>query len=160
MHKKLSGLLSLAFVSALVSPFAFAGDPKTDLTMRRAIYVARNKAAIDLMNDKYVAAGETITLNRRQAESCQDNKCTFNLGIIAIKSGGAAALTTYGQYTGKNGIAGNSIVFKDSETTKQLVLPVKLSIGKNVITFTIDPQNKIAESDETNNSMTVTLVVE
>jgi hypothetical protein len=131
-----------------------------DLSTRRAVYVTSSKTAIDLRTDKYVAANGTITVNRRQAESCQGNKCTFNLGIIAIKSGGASTLSTYGQYTGQMGMVGNTIFFAANETTKQQVLPVSLAIGKNVLTFKIDPQNQIAETNETNNSFSVSIVVE
>ena len=161
MKTKLSGMLSLAFICATISPFALARDSRVDLSTRRAIYVTKSKTSIDLRNDKYVAANGTITLNRRQAESCEGNKCTFNLGIIAIKSGGPSTLNAYGQYTGQTfGSVGNTIVFADSEGTKQQVLPVSLAIGKNVVTFTIDPEKKIAETNEANNSMTVTIVVE
>jgi len=161
MTKNLSKAVFGAFVFALVSPFALAGGPRVDLTTRRAIYVTSSKSEIDLKNDKYVAAGGTITIGRSQGEGCQGNKCTFHLGIIAIKSGGSGTLSTYGQYTVQTlGTSGNTILFADSEATKQQVLPVKLAIGKNVVTFAIDPAKKIVETDETNNSITVTIVVE
>jgi len=70
-------------------------------------------------------------------------------------------LSTYGQYTVQTlGTTGNTIVFANSESTKQQVLPVKLAPGKNVVTFAIDPAKKIVETDESNNSITVTIVVE
>jgi hypothetical protein len=150
-----------ALVCALVSPLALAGGPRVDLTTRRAIYVTKSPSEIDLKNDKYVAAGGTITVGRSQGEGCQANKCTFHLGIIAIKSGDSGALSTYGQYTVQAlGTTGNTIVFANSESTKQQVLPVKLAPGKNVVTFAIDPAKKIVETDESNNSITVTIVVE
>ena len=160
MNTKLSGTIALASFVALLSPFTLARDSRVDLSTRRAIYVTSSKTAIDLKNDKYVAAGGTITVKKSQGEDCQANKCTFHLGIIAIKTGGPSTLNAYGQYTGAFGISGNTIVFGNGETTKQQVLPVKLAVGKNVVTFTIDPQNKIVETDEKNNAMTVTIVVE
>jgi CARDB protein len=159
MKTKLSKMLALAFLWALVSPCTLAGDSKVDLTTRRAIYVTSSNTAIDLKNDKYVAAGATINVNAHQGQNCQGTGCTFNLGIIAFKSGGSSTLSTYGQYTGSFGIVGNTIIFGNTERTKQQVLPVKLSYGKNVITFTIDPQKKIVETDETNNTFTVTIVL-
>ena len=161
MKTNLSKTLFGALVCALLSPLALAGGPRVDLTTRRAIYVTRSKSEIDLKNDKYVAAGGTMTISKSQGEACQGNKCTFHLGIIAIKSGGSGTLSTYGQYTVQTlGTSGNTILFADSEATKQQVLPVKLAIGKNVVTFAIDPAKKIVETDETNNSITVTIVVE
>ena len=161
MNTKLSKTFSTAFLFALVSPFTLAGNPGVDLSMRRAIYVTSSKSTIDLKNDKYVAAGGTITVKRSQAEGCEGNWCTFRLGIIAFKSAGPSTLSTYGQFTGQTvGSSGGTIFFANTEGTKQKVLPVKLAIGKNVVTFKIDPQNKVLETDERNNRMTVTIVVD
>jgi hypothetical protein len=160
MKTKSSVILTLASVWALLSPLTPARDLRVDLSIRRAIYITKSKTSIDLKGDRYVDENRNITLNKRQAESCQGNNCTFNLGIIAIKSGGTSTLSTYGQYTGAFGIVGNTITFSANESTKQQVLPVALAVGKNTVTFTIDPQKKIAETDEANNSVTVTIVVE
>ena len=161
MNRKLSRTISAALFGALILPVALAGGSRVDLSTRRAIYVTHSTTAIDLKNDRYVAAGGTITINRSQASGCEGNKCTFHLGIIAIKSGGSGPVSTYGQYTVQAlGLTGNTISFADTENTKEQVLPVKLAIGKNLVTFAIDPAKKIVETDETNNSMTVTIVVE
>ena len=161
MKTTFSKTLFGALVCALLSSLALAAGPRVDLTTRRAIYVTRSKTEIDLKNDKYVAAGGSITINRSQAEGCQGDKCTFHLGIIAIKSGGSGPLSTYGQYAVQTlGLSGNTILFANTENTKQQVLPVKLAVGKNVVTYAIDPAKKIEETDETNNNMTVTIIVE
>jgi hypothetical protein len=160
MKTKSSVILTLASVWALLSPLTPARDLRVDLSIRRAIYITKSKTSIDLKGDRYVDENRNITLNKRQAESCQGNNCTFNLGVIAIKSGGPSTLSTYGQYTGAFGIVGNTITFAANESTKQQVLPVALAVGKNIVTFTIDPQKKIPETDEANNSVTVTIVVE
>jgi hypothetical protein len=161
MNTKLSKTFSTAFLFALVSPFTLAGNSGADLSMRPAIYVTSSKTTIDLKNDKYVAAGGTITLKKSQSVGCEENKCTFHLGIIAFKSGGPSTLSTYGLFKVPTVIyVGNTIFFANTESTKQQVLPVKLAIGKNTVIFTIDPDNKIVETNETNNSFTVTIVVD
>jgi hypothetical protein len=132
-----------------------------DLSLRRAVYLASSKTEIDLKNDKYVAANSTLKVKKSKALLCQGNKCTFNLGIIAFRSGDDGVLTTYGQFTGKTiGIVGNTISFNAGEKTKQHVLPVELAVGSNEITFTMDPNKKTNETNENNNSITVTIIVE
>ena len=153
--------LCAMLLGELVSPLAFAGDDRIDLSSRRAIYLTGKKSVIDLKNDKYVAAGAFITVKKSDAVSCSGNKCTFGLGVIAFRSGTINAIQPYGQFTGQTfGIVGNTIIFQNGETTKQQVLQVDLSVGANAVTFTIDPQNKIAETNETNNSFTVRINVE
>ena len=161
MNTKLSKTFSVAFFFALVSPFSLAGNAGVDLGTHGGVYFTGNKSVIEVKNDKYVVAGGTITVKKSQAVGCQGNKCTFNLGIFSFRSGGPSTLRTYGQFTGRTvGIVGNTIVFDTGHNFKQHVLPVGLAIGKNTVTFTIDPQNQIVETDETNNSITVTIIVE
>src|SRR5436853_1083648 len=139
-------MFCLTLLCLITSIPAFAGGGSVDLSARRAIYVTAKPKVIDLKNDKYVVAGGTITLNKSQAVGCQGNKCTFNLGVIATRSNSKGALETYGQFIGKTiGIVGNTISFSDGEGIKQHVLAVDLIVGKNVVTFMIDPQNKTAE---------------
>jgi hypothetical protein len=132
-----------------------------DLGLRRAVYITGAKTAIDLKSDKYVGANSSIRVKKSDAVSCQGDKCTFNLGILAFRSDGRGTLSTYGQFAGKNiGIVGNTIAFTEGEKIKQQVLPVKLTVGRNELSFTIDPNKKTAESDENNNEIAVTIVVE
>jgi hypothetical protein len=137
------------------------GVAEVDLGLRRAVYLTGAKTTIDLKSDKYVGANSSIRVKKSDAVNCQGDKCTFNLGVLAFRSDGRGALSTYGQFAGKNlGIVGNSIIFNESEKIKPQVLPVKLSVGRNALTFTIDPNKKTAESDENNNEIAVTIVVE
>jgi hypothetical protein len=150
-------LASLSMASAV----SRGNVAELDLGLRRAVYLTGAKTTIDLKSDKYVGANSSIRVKKSDAIGCQGDKCTFNLGILAFRSDGRATLSTYGQFTGKNvGIVGNTITFTDGEKIKQQVLPVKLSVGRNELTFTIDPNKKTAESDENNNEITVTIVVE
>jgi hypothetical protein len=161
MKTKFFLAFGLTILCAMVSPLVLAEGERIDLSSRKAIYLSGNKSVIDLKNDKYVAAGSTIKVKRSDAVSCSGNKCTYGLGAIAFRNGTTNSLQTYGQFTGKTlGIVGNTIIFQNNETTKQQVLPVDLTVGTNAVTFTIDPQNKIAETNETNNSFTVTIIVE
>jgi hypothetical protein len=149
-------LASLSLVCAAPRPRSAA----LDLTLRQAVYVARKGSVIDLKSDRYVGANSTIRVRKSEAVSCQGDKCTFNLGVIAFRSEGKGALSTYGQFSGKGiGIVGNTIPFQDGETTRQHVLPVSLTVGSNTVNFTIDPNKKTAESNENNNSVEVTIIV-
>ncbi len=150
-----------------ISTLSFVGSAlgrskaTVDLSMRRAIYIASSKTGIDLKNDKYVTPNNTIKVKKSDALICQGDKCTFNLGIIAFRSGDSGVLSTYGQFSGNTiGIVGNTISFSAGQTTKQHVLPVPLKIGVNEITFTVDPNKKTAETDENNNDITVKIIVE
>ena len=152
--------LCASSLCALASPLTVEGDQRPDLSARRAVYFASSPAAFKT-TDKRVDAGATVTVAKSQATSCTGDKCTFNLGVIAYRSGSTKQLTAYGQFTGQTvGIVGNSIVFQSNSNSRQHVLPVNLSIGKNIVAFTIDPENKIAETDEKNNTFSVTIIVE
>ena len=151
----------LVVIYLIVTIPAFAGGGGIDLSSRRAIYVTSKNTAIDLKNDKHVVPGGAIKLKKSDAVTCQGDKCTYNLGIIAFRSEASGALKTYGQFSGKTvGIVGNTIFFADGEKTKQHVLPVTLTVGSNIVTFTIDPNKQTAETDENNNSFDVRIVVE
>jgi hypothetical protein len=151
------GMATISFVYSALG----RNQAAVDLSLRRAIYLTSSKTVIDLKNDKYVAANNTIKVKKSDAASCQGDKCTFNLGVLAFRSDGRGTLSTYGQFTGKTiGIIGNTIIFNDSEKIKQHVLPVNLIVGVNTITFIMDPNKKTAETDENNNEVAVTIVVE
>ena len=131
-----------------------------DLTARSALYFTGTKTdRINTKNDKYVAGGGSLTVTRESAASCEGNTCVFNVGFFASRSGNVTgALSTYAAIqVEKVGLVGNTISFADQEKSKQGVLPVKLNMGVNKLTFTIDPYKKISETDETNNSFSVTV---
>jgi hypothetical protein len=151
------GLATISFVCSALG----RNNAVVDLSLRQAVYLTGSKTTIDLKNDKYVAANNTIKVKKSDAVSCQGDKCTFNLGVLAFRSDGRGTLSTYGQFTGKTiGVVGNTIIFNDSEKIKQHVLPVNLIVGINTITFTMDPNKKTAETDENNNDVAVRIIVE
>jgi hypothetical protein len=150
--------LTVLFIGAL----SFHAQTSTDLSMRTALYFTGAKTdKIDLKNDKYVAAGGTMELQKGQATGCNGNTCEFNVGFIAFRNGATTAeLSTYGLLQiEKGGLAGNTVYFAAAEKIKQGVFPLKLKIGMNKVTFTIDPYKKTAESDENNNSFSVNIRV-
>jgi hypothetical protein len=149
--------ITLAFFVASISINA-----QTDLSMREALYFTGTKGStIDLKNDRYVSKGSTVTIAADLAKGCDKNTCEFNMGFIGFRSGNlGAALSTYGLISVEGGgLVGNTVFFAASESTKQAVLPVKLKLGPNRITFTIDPYKKTPESNERNNTFTVNVIV-
>jgi hypothetical protein len=161
MRRKLLTILCALLLSAQALPAVAAPPQRLDVGVRLAVYLTGNKSVIDLSKDSYVAAGGAITVKKSQATGCDGDKCKFNLGVVAFRQGTTNPLNVYGQFTGKTlGIVGNTIVFQNGDKIKQQVLPVSLMHGRNIVTFTLDPQNKVAETDENNNSFTVTIVVQ
>lgn len=135
---------------------------QTDLSMREALYFTGTKTeTIDLKNDPYAAKGATFNLSTELAKSCVKDVCEFNVGAIGFRSGPmSTALSTYGYISLEDSSgAGNTIYFAPSAASKQLVVPVKLKMGKNRITVTIDPYKKTAETNEGNNSFSVDVIV-
>lgn len=141
---------------------AFGQSAATDLSMRRALYFTGSKTdKIDLKNDKYVAENGTITVSPLIATKCEDGGCYFNLGFIGFRSPAAGAQSAGVVLEGTAGWgSGKTLSFASNEATKQSVLSVKLATGSQKLTFKIDPYKKIAESNENNNSFSVTVIVE
>jgi hypothetical protein len=149
-------LFALFFFSA-----SFAYGQQTDLSMRRALYFTGAKTDhIDLKNDRYVAENKVMTLKKSDATSCEGDKCTFNIGFIAVRTPGTGELSTYGLLMANSGYVGNTVYFENKATTRQGVLPLKLAMGKNKVTFQIDPYNKTPETDKSNNGFSVWITVE
>ncbi len=149
--------VALAILGASISIQA-----QSDLSMREALYFTGAKTeAIDLKNDKYVAKGSTLKVSADLAKSCDKNTCEFNVGFIGFRSGNtSAALMTYGLITvDGGGLFGNEMYFAPSATTKQTIVPVKLKMGQNKLTFAIDPYKKTAETNERNNTFSVNVIV-
>lgn len=154
----LAGTLTIVFIS-IANAYA---QTKTDLSIRTALYFTGAKTdKIDLSKDRYVASGGTMELQKSQATKCDENTCEFNIGFIAFRSGDTnGELSTYGLFQVETGgIIGNTVYFADKEATKQGILPLKLKMGMNKVTFTIDPYKKTAEANEENNSFSVTFKV-
>ena len=159
MRKQISNIIVLAL--ALLGAGASI-QAQTDLSMREALYFTGSKAnSIDLANDRYAAKGSTTNLSTDMAKSCDKSVCEFNVGFIGFRSGNVTpALSSYGLISVEGfGLAGNTVYFAGSETTKSVVVPVKLKLGQNRLTFTIDPYKKTRETNETNNTFTVDVIV-
>lgn len=155
----LAGLFALLFVSGASTR---AQTARTDLSMRTALYFTGAKAdKIDTAKDKYVVKDGTMEINKSHGTSCDADGCAYNIGFIAFRSGNTSGeLSTYGLFQVDNGsLVGNTVLFAAGEITKVGVHPVKLKMGMNKVTFTIDPYKKTAESDEENNSFTVNFKV-
>lgn len=148
-----------SFALALVAAASVnAQNSKLDLSMRTALYFTGAKAdKIDRASDKYVNQGGTMELKTNQAISCDDTSCDFNIGFIAFaeRAGGNGEVSTYALFSVDNGsMVGNTVLFADKEQIKEGVHKVKLKIGMNKVTFTVDPYNKTAEANENNNTFT------
>ena len=157
--KQFFSLFAGAMLIALAG--ALTANAQTDLTTRQALYFTGSKtASIDLKNDVYVASGSTLSLSAELRTSCDNNVCEFNVGLIAMRSGGGSAQSVdIVVQTDKGESSTKTIAFGASETTKQVILPLKLRLGKNNVTVTIDPNKAIAESNENNNSFSGTVMV-
>lgn len=135
---------------------------QTDLSMREALYFTGTKTTqIDTKNDRYVVKGGTMQLKATDGANCAGGFCEFNIGFIAFRTGnGNSVLSSYGLLqVDSGGLVGNTVYFGSNETVKQGVLPLKLKSGMNRVTFTIDPYKKTAETNERNNSISVSFIV-
>jgi hypothetical protein len=145
---------------ALVGASGAQGD--TDLSMRAALYFTGSKTSqIDLKNDPFVSSGGSMELKASDGANCSNGLCEFNIGFVGFRSGNtSSALSSYGLLQVENGgLVGNTIYFAPAQNVKQGVLPLKLKMGSNRVTFTIDPYKKTAETNERNNSFSVTFNV-
>jgi hypothetical protein len=133
--------------------------------MRPALYFTGAKTSkIDTRGvaqggDAYVVENGTMTLKKSQATKCEPGGCNFNFGFIVTRTPTSGALATYGLIQIPGGLIGNGLQFADKVGSHQHVLPVKLTDGVHKLTITVDPYSKTQESDENNNSFTVTIVV-
>ena len=152
---KLSACL-LLIILASISSLA-----QTDLNTRKALYFTGAKTdAIDLKNDVYVANGATLNLSAELRVSCEQNECVFNVGVIAIRSGAGALSTDVVVQVAKSGEKfTKTIDFAANEKAKQVIFPIKLTLGKNQLVVTIDPNKTTTEIDETNNVFSGTVMV-
>ena len=140
---------------------ATALHAQTDLNTRKALYFTGSKAdSIDLKNDIYVANGATLNLSAELRVSCEQNECVFNVGIIATRTGTGVLSTEVVIQVAKSGEKfTKTFEFAANEKSKHVVLPVKLNLGKNQLSVTIDPNKTTAETDEANNSFSGTVMI-
>ena len=155
-----------AFAMTVVPTQSSGQRLTTDLSVRRALYFTGAKTdKIDTRaaakgGDPYVVENGSMTLTKSQATKCETGGCYFNFGFIVMRKPATGALDTYGliQIAG-GGLVGNELHFDDKVGSHQHLLPVKLSNCVHKLTITIDPYAKTPESDENNNSFTVTIVI-
>ena len=147
------GFFALAFIFAVAPPTS----AQTDLSMRQALYFTGSKSGqIDLKNDPFVTNGGTMDLKTNNAVSCTNSVCTFNIGFIAFRSGSTqVALSSYALFTAETGLVGNTVYFAEGMTVRQGVLPLRLKLGPNKVSFSVDPYKKVPETNEGNNSISV-----
>ena len=134
---------------------------QTDLNTRKALYFTGTKTdSIDLKSDVYVANGATVSLSAELRTSCDHSVCEFNVAVIATRTGTGPQSTDVVVQTGKNGEKFlKTFEFATGQKSKEVIFPIKLSLGKNQFTVTIDPNNKTGETDEANNSFSGTVMV-
>jgi subtilase family serine protease len=125
------------------------------------LYFTGTKAdSIDLKNDVYVAGGGKLNLSAELRVSCEQNECIFNVGVIATRTGTAAVSTDVTIQVAKSGEKFTKTVnFAVNEKFKEVIMPIKLTLGKNQLVVTIDGNKTTTESDETNNSFAGTVMV-
>lgn len=154
-------ILKLSACILLLLLTSISSQAQTDLNTRKGLYFTGVKTdAIDLKNDVYVAGGATLNLSAELRVSCEKNECIFNVGVIATRTGTGALSTDVVVQVAKSGEKfTKSVDFAANEKSKQVIFPVKLVLGKNQLTVTIDASKTTAESDETNNSFSGTVMV-
>ena len=159
---QINKLLAMS-LGLLVMVFAGAASlqAQTDLNTRKALYFTGTKTdAIDLKNDVYVANGATLNLSAELRVSCEQNECVFNVGVIATRTGTGTLSTDVVVQVAKSGEKfSKPIEFAANEKSKQVILPIKLNLGKNQLSVTIDPNKTTTETDEANNSFSGTVMV-
>ena len=151
-------LMTLTLAGAI---YICGQQSQPDLSMRTALYFTGAKTdSIDLAKDKYVVKDATMQLTKAQGSGCDDSGCMFNIGFIATRTGTTGVLSTYGLFTVESvGLTGNTVYFGAGVNVKQGVHSLKLKMGMNKVTFTIDPYQKTAETDENNNTFSANFKV-
>jgi hypothetical protein len=145
---------------SLIAFFAVVStSAQTDLNTRKAVYFTGPKTnSIDLKNDVYVAS-KPLGITTELGKNCVNKICEFNVGIIATRTGTSALSTDVIINVGNGGSFMKAVEFAANEKFKQVVFPIKLAIGKNQLTLVIDPNNRTAETDESNNRFAGTVTV-
>jgi hypothetical protein len=164
MNAKATKLARLLIIVLATLAFAWSAfgrrNAGVDLRLRQDILFTGQKTTFS-PSDKVTQAGGTLTLNKREAVKCDRKYCTFNLGVVVYRDVGDGVLSTYALIRSEQGgIGGNTVIFQAGETRKGVIYPVSLAIGKNKVIAEVDPYKKTAETNETNNTVTITIIVE
>ena len=150
------------FFGALVLMFSLPNEAQAqvDFTLRKAVYLHTGASETISTQSPYAAPNKILTLRKSQAISCDADVCTFNLGVFALRLKGDGKLEPFVGFDNKttnNYGVGNTIIFGAGEKSKSAIFPFKLKLGKNVVAVAIDRPQKIAETDESNNSFEVSI---
>ena len=152
-------LITMSICILFLGYAAISSPAQIDLNTRKAVYFTGAKTdSIDLKNDVYVASVGPVKISNQLA-NCDKNSCKYNVGIIAIRTGTGPLSTDVVINVDKLGSFTKSVAFAANEKIKQVVLPIKLAIGKNQLTLVIDPNRKTTETDESNNRFSGTVIV-
>lgn len=132
-----------------------------DFSLRAALY--NNGAQTQSVNTaaKYVTPGKSLTLKKSEAVGCEGDSSSFNLAFFVFRNSDQVELSTYAAIKGKTvGFIGNTVTFAKGSTVQDMVLLTKLKVGENKLTVEVDPDKKLLETNEGNNSFSVTIIVE
>jgi hypothetical protein len=173
--------LPMIMVLVLIA-LAASGAAAQDLSARKSIFFtgtdtkSNYAAEVAAQYSSVPAPGvfrktpDVLTIKTSQAIKCAaDGTCEFNLGVTAwrVPAAGTAKdpLTATGRFTTDGGAnVSGPVNFKYSGNsdleTFDFIMPVKMKVGKNQVTFAIDPENKVTENDESNNRFSVIFNVE
>ncbi|MEJ7862520.1 MAG: hypothetical protein WKF90_12895 [Pyrinomonadaceae bacterium] len=128
-----------------------------DLSVSAALFiVGERRTAIDFKTDKCLSDGEIKWI------SASGYLYQYNVGFVVSRSGDTSGeLSADGLFSTTSGSppVHGKLYFAAGEQTAQIVYPLELKVGINKVTFTIDADKKLAESNEKNNSFSATFKV-
>lgn len=126
-------------------------SPKADLASVRGIAFGK----------KTVAWGGTLKLTRADAFAVSNGRCAFNI-IYDVANLGAAAASGFANRLASNGtpIGVQSQLALDAHSEKLINAQAYLIPGANLVSLKVDADNKIDESNEANNEVSVNVQVD
>jgi hypothetical protein len=131
-----------------------------DLSVSAALFiVGMKRTAIDFETDNCLSDGEIKWIS---ASGFTGDLYRYNVGFVVSRSGDTSGeLSADGLFSTTKGSppVHGKLYFAAGEQTAQIVYPLKLKYGLNEVTFTIDADKKLAESNEKNNSFSATFKV-
>ena len=141
-------------------------DSRPDLGFRQAVYLTASETGkIDLLHDTYVAAGKTILIKPGQPgvhHYTDSQYVTVNVGAILTRKGGnlAEPLKTYAGFKCYDDATGTHILtFPAKQPLVEYDAMCNFFPGLHKLIFWVNPDKKIDESNDKNNSLEVTLNV-
>ena len=133
---------------------------QVDLTMKGGVYLTGTKLSIDPSSDRFVAKGTRVDVFSDQAVGFENGVYTFNMGVVALRTSPKPYfLSTNVLFKTPAVYVGNTVNFGYGRGQAHYVVGVKLKSGGNRVVVLIDPDQKKIESDETNNTFWIDVVV-